>query len=1064
MKARLRVLVFVTLGVFAVMAAVQAAVTERVSVPSRIVYEEADGASCLPSVSADGRYVTFASSASNLTPSDGLICENFVRDRTAQTTTRVCVNSAGTAGDGYSGWPERSPVSADGRCVAFSSDAQNLVNGDTNRNRDVFVRDAQGKVTERVSVTSSGAQGNGYARMPAISGDGNCVAFESDATNLVTGDTNGKWDVFVRDRPAATTSRVSISGSGAQANGDSTHAALSGDGRYVVFESTASNLVSGDTNGAADVFLYDRQSRAVERISVSSSGAQGTGDSDYPAINADGRYVVFESDAASLVAGDTNGKRDIFLRDRQTGTTERISLGPSGQSNGQSGTASISADGRRVAFASDGTNLVAGDTNNATDVFVRDRQALTTERVSVSSYGWQANDANYQPAISADGNWVVFTSAASNLSGGDTLDVTDTFVRDLQARTTERVSVSRPYVDSEANHISDCPTINADGRYLAFESIATNMVTGDTNGKQDVFLRDRLLKLTERVSIGSNWEQANGESWWPALNGDGRYVAFSSSASTLVPGDYNGRWDIFVRDRLLGTTERGSVDGSGYEGNGDSAGPGISRDGRYVAFASDASNFVSGDTNNLRDMFVHDRVLGTTTLISKGPLGEAADGISEWPVFSADGRYLAFQSEATNLVPGDTNGVRDVFVYDLLLGAMEGASVNGAGEQGNGDCWWFPALSADGRYVAYESDASNLVAGDTNGKRDVFVRDRVTGVTERVSLNDAGEQGDGDSWGRVGMSDDARYVTFDSHATNFAPGDTNGKPDVFVRDRELGVTVRVSVSSADDQGISASDYPAMSANGRCVAFESEAANLIPMDLNGWWDVFVRDFLARFLDVPSFFWAYAQIEACAKAGIVGGYPDGTYRPAEEVTRAQMAVFLARAMAGGEANVPDPGCSTPPFPDVACDYWARKHIQYVRDHGVASGYPDGYHPGEVVTRGQMAVFMARAMAGGEANVPDPGCTAPVFPDVDCAFWARKYVQYIKDAGVTGGYPDGTYRPDNHVTRDQMAVYLTRGFGLPAASGPEISVESWIPAEPPAPAPSASGRPSPRNCCHH
>jgi len=183
----------------------------------------------------------------------------------------------------------------------------------------------------------------------------------------------------------------------------------------------------------------------------------------------------------------------------------------------------------------------------------------------------------------------------------------------------------------------------------------------------------------------------------------------------------------------------------------------------------------------------------------------------------------------------------------------------------------------------------------------------------------------------------------------------------------------------------------------------------------------------FHDVPPGHWAVSQVEACAGAGIVSGYADGLYYPDNPVTRDQMAVFISRAMAGGEANVPSgPGTAT--FSDVPTDYWAFKYVEYCVQQDVVGGYPDGlYHPTDPVDRGQMAVFIARAMAGGEANVPDPGCTGPVFPDVPCDFWARKYVQYIQTAGVTGGYPDGSYHPEITVTRDQMAVFVARAFGL-------------------------------------
>jgi Tol biopolymer transport system component len=327
-------------------------------------------------------------------------------------------------------------ISADGRFVAFESTASNLVAGDTNESTDVFVRDRVAGTTERVGVASDGAQANSDSYSPVISADGRFVAFESLASNLVVGDTNGSGDVFVRDRVAGTTERVGVASGGAQANRDSLSPAVSADGRFVAFESTASNLVAGDTNSTRDVFVRDRVAATTERVSVGSDGAQANGYSLLPAISADGRFVAFESYASNLVAGDTNESTDVFVRDRVAATTERVSVA-------DSLSPVISADGRFVAFASYASNLVAGDTNGSRDVFVRDRVAGTTERVSVASGGAQANRDSHRAVISADGRFVAFLSTASNLVAGDTNGSGDVFVRDRVAATTTLVSVGR---------------------------------------------------------------------------------------------------------------------------------------------------------------------------------------------------------------------------------------------------------------------------------------------------------------------------------------------------------------------------------------------------------------------------------------------------------------------------------------------------------------------------------------------------------------------------------------------------------------------------------------------
>jgi Tol biopolymer transport system component len=406
----------------------------------------------------------------------------------AQVTQRVSVDSGGISGNGDSVFPS---ISADGRWVAFHSLAANLVAGDTNGSWDVFVRDRQSGTTERVSVDSGSVQGSDDSFFPSVSADGRFVAFHSPATNLVPGDTNGMWDVFVRDRQSGTTERVSVESGGAQGNDHSISPSISADGRYVAFVSFATDLVLGDTNFAHDIFVRDRQSGTTQRVSVDSSGAQGDSDSDFPSISPDSRYVVFRSNATNLVPGDTNGLIDIFVRDRQGGTTERVSVDSSGaESDGSSYSGVISANGRCVTFFSLATNLVTGDTNFAYDAFVRDRSGGTTERVSISSSGGQGDGPSYSNSISADGRYVAFSSSAANLVFADTNGTSDIFVRDRQLGTTVRMSVSSGGAQGSSN--SYAPSMSAEGRFAAFYSEATDLVPWDTNGFSDIFVRDRL--------------------------------------------------------------------------------------------------------------------------------------------------------------------------------------------------------------------------------------------------------------------------------------------------------------------------------------------------------------------------------------------------------------------------------------------------------------------------------------------------------------------------------------------------------------------------------------------
>lgn len=423
---------------------------------------------------------------------------------------------------------------------------------------------------------------------------------------------------------AGVTTRVSVDSEGREGVAQSYGGAISSDGRYVAFHSLASNLVPGDTNLAFDVLVHDRQAGITTRVSVDSAGVQGNRASAFPSPSADGRYVAFFSEASNLVSDDTNNSGDVFVHDRQTGQTTRASVNSAGgEGNRNSYFPVLSADGRYVAFYSEASNLVSGDTNDAADVFVHDRQTGQTTRVSVDSAGVQGNQASERPALSADGRYVAFHSWASNLAPDDTNDVADVFVQDRATGQTMRVSMESSGVQGDGD--SYLANVSADGRYVAFTSWASNLTPNDTNVEADAFVYDRQTGQTARVSVDSVGGQGNGTSSLPYLSTDGRYVTFYSEASNLVSGDTNDYGDLFVRDRQTGETTRVSVATTGDQGYLSSHDGTMSGDGRYVAFYSDASTFVPGDHNGHADMFVHDRY---TTLL-EGPHGAAncSDGL-----------------------------------------------------------------------------------------------------------------------------------------------------------------------------------------------------------------------------------------------------------------------------------------------------------------------------------------------------------------------------------------------------------------------------------------------------
>ena len=825
----------------------QAAQIERVSVASDGT--QANNISWWHAISGDGRYVAFSSPATNLVAGDTNGYDDvFVHDRLTGLTERVSIASDGSQANNHS---RDCALSADGRYVAFWSYASNLVTADTNPGADIFVRDRQTGQTERVSIASDGSESDGESEYPSISADGRYVAFASNASTLVSNDTNGAADIFVRDRQTGQTELVSIASDGSQGNDLSLRPAISADGRYVAFASYANTLVTNDTNAVTDIFVRDRQTGQTERVSLAGDGSQANNWSFVPAISADGRYVTFYSWADNLVGGDTNAVEDVFLRDRQTGITERISVASDGsQGNLESRSSAISEDGRYVAFSSGANNLVSGDENGSYDIFLRDRQAGTTVRLSVDPEGNNGNAGSHNPKITADGSQVAFHSGANNLVSGDTNGYIDIFVYTEQGGTptpTERISVSSE--ELQGNDMSYAPHISGDGRYVTFTSFANNLVADDTNGVWDGFLRDRYAGTTERISIADDEAQANDGCIPTAISADGRFVAFVSLANNLVSGDTNSTFDIFVRDRQNAATERVSLASGGLQANDGSGGGSISGDGRYVAFTSSASNLAPGDTNGEMDVFVYDRQMALTERVSVASDGGQGNDFSTSDAISADGRYVAFSSYATNLVIGDTNAVADVFVHDRQTGQTWRVSVASDGSQAN-DASGRPFLSRDGRYISFSSDASNLVTGDTNGAEDVFVHNLQTGQTARVSVSSAGEQGnDGSDEGVIAAN--GIFVAFRSFATNLVGGDVNGAVDVFIHNRLTGETTLVSLAGNGAQGNMGSDNPSISANGLDLAFDSYASNLVSGDTNEVVDVFALQVDDRWYDYQVF---------------------------------------------------------------------------------------------------------------------------------------------------------------------------------------------------------------------
>lgn len=403
------------------------------------------------------------------------------------------------------------------------------------------------------------------------------------------------------------------------------------------------------------------------------------------------------------------------------------------------------------------------------------------------------------------------------------------------AQSTTRVSVG---LNGEPNGESADPRISRSARVIVFSSTASNLVPGDTNGVRDVFWLDRYAGLITRISVAPSGVEADGWSGGPDITPDGRHAVFFSHASNLVAGDQDGVADVFHLDLLAGTLERISINAAGQEPDADAEFPAISDDGRYIAFHSACSNLVPGDNNARVDIFVKDRATGQIERVSVATDGSQGNGSSVAPSISADGRFVAFSSHSTNLVQSPVITTWSIFVHDRQTGITSLASV-GMGHTAPDNLSLDSTFSPDGSLLAFTSLASNLVPGDTNLSADVFVLDRNGGTTSRVSLTSTGSQMNGTAGGRMSFTEDGGIIVFAGNAA-LDPPDSNGVEDVFVHDLVTGSTRRVSLTTAGTEGNGASYIATVSRDGRFVAFQSLATNLVSGDSNGTWDVFLRD--------------------------------------------------------------------------------------------------------------------------------------------------------------------------------------------------------------------------------
>lgn len=637
-------------------------------------------------------------------------------------------------------------ITPDGRYVLFSSTAANLT---TNANGaplaqtfpaklNVFLRDRTYGTTKLISANQATANGGNGDSLPSeISTNGQFIAFENSASDLVANDTNNVADIFLRDAVSNTTTLISASTNGTSANGVSRSAVMTPDGRYVAFVSVASNLIANDTNNIADIFLRDTWSNTTALVSVGATPTiktfPFTNTCESPEITPDGRYVAFYSTATNLVPG-VNHPGEVYVRDTLAGTTICASLGARAyvQTNTPAGVTNvfydhaISDDGQSVAFQAKGA--AGGNVGSIIGLVLRYNVATdTTDLVSTNTFAPIGPEEEVRTLdMTRDGRFIAYLAYVSNPQASGVPLSVGVKMWDAQTGTDILVSVNTNGTPS-TNYFCDAPSIDPTGRFVTFISNAPDLVTNAVTAGYHCYMRD--LQSNTTTLVDANASGAIGSllpSAFPRPSADARYVAFDAFDNKLAPDDNNRSQDIFVRDTMLGYVELISsreptlpspVTGSGFNGLSPWS---VSADGRFVTFSSLAQNLVTNDNNNTHDVFVRDLLTGTTRLVSVSSNGVSANSASSEPSISGDGRYVAFTTYATDMVLA-TNRWQNVFVADLQTGTVTVASQNAAGTQGNGNSY-SPRISSDGKYVMFRSKANNLATNAPTGET-LYVRD-----------------------------------------------------------------------------------------------------------------------------------------------------------------------------------------------------------------------------------------------------------------------------------------------------------------------------------------------------
>ncbi|MGO8930934.1 MAG: hypothetical protein ACLQU3_29100 [Limisphaerales bacterium] len=883
------------------------------------------GDSSNPFLSADGRYVLFASTANNLAltssntpmvPSRFQRLNVYLRDRTNAATTLVSVNFAGTSGGDGDSLP--AGLSADGRYALFVSWADDILPGDTNNASDVYLRDLSNGTTVLISVQTNGGWANGPSGSAVMTPDGRYIAFSSAASDLVANDTNGIPDIFVRDLSTGTTVLASPWAAGALLSSGSDSPEITPDGRFVAFQGSSTNLAPYSSL-ARELYVADRLLGTTYLASIGAHNWFGNSlvVSCYH-LSDDGEYVSYQANPVSanasgiilrcnLTSGITDlissnavaplcGQRQVhtldmtpdgrfvafiarpdatlqstnlavFLWDGQTAATILASADVSNAlpTLGVAEWPVIDPTGQFITFASSATNLTTNVIAGEFHLYLRDTQAGTTRLLDLGTSGvGSAKSFLSVPCLTPDARWLAFDCTDADLVPDDNNQAYDVFVCDLSTGTFEMESVRQPSQPSQTpqRSSSDPPVaVSADGRFIAFASSACNLTPNSSSASQALYLRDQLAGTNLLVSADINGYAATGGwSTQPSISSDGRFVAFTSGATNLAPGSATGTanqpLNVFVRDMQLETNYLVSVNVSGTgPGNQSSYSPWISSSGGQVLFQSRATTLVSPATTG-ENCFWRDMQGARTYAVTKSG--------SSCCAMTSDGRFVAYAKPPTGMYLWDSQVAASVYTAVTTslatniavspdgqrLAGLSGSQVfladraAGTNLTFTGPTTWLShatlQFSSDGRYLVYVT-AAPLVAGDTNGTTDVYLYDFQAQTNSLVSRScnwSGAANGASDS---ATISPDGRFIAYRSFASDVVPGDTNGVPDVFLYDRLAGSTSLLSLSAwGDYPADNRSGYPVFSGDSQTVVFQSWASDLAPQDYNQSGDVFALD--------------------------------------------------------------------------------------------------------------------------------------------------------------------------------------------------------------------------------